>query len=199
MNTNNLFELPHIKQVIDVCLLTAITPLTIEQIALAFDNQIELSLIEKIILQLQTEYYEHGLELLRLNNGYRLRSRIEYQQYLNKIYKLKPPKYSRAIMETITIIAYRQPVTRSEIEDIRGVTLNSSILQTLIEREWIESIGYKEIPGKPELLATTNKFLEDLGISSLKELPTIPNITVNGIAHKNDLIQEFDKNKENNE
>ncbi|MCE2705642.1 MAG: SMC-Scp complex subunit ScpB [Proteobacteria bacterium] len=173
---NNNLELIRIKQVIEVCLLTANSPLSVEQIALAFEKQVEISLIEKIIFNLSQEYAEKGLELIRLSNGYRVRSKVEFQTYLNKIYQVKPPKYSQSIMETITIIAYKQPITRGEIEEIRGVTLNSSSIQTLFDREWIEVIGTKEVPGRPELLATTNKFLDDLGIISLQELPPIPTI-----------------------
>ncbi len=184
-NINDSLELTNIKQIIDVTLMTATDSLSVNQIALAFDKQIDNNLIEKIILNLAQEYTERGLELLRLNNGYRVRSRIEFQPYLNKIYQVKPPRYSRAVLETVTIIAYRQPITRSEIEEIRGVTVNGNVIQTLIERGWIEVIGNKEAPGRPELLATTNKFLDELAISSLQELPPLPNVDKNTIEVKN--------------
>lgn len=187
-NDNKEIGLEQIKQIIDVCLLTAKDPLTIKQISLAFDGQVDELLIEKIIFGLINEYSERGLELLRLGNGFRLRSRLEYQPYLDKIYQVKPPKYSRAIMETITIIAYYQPITRSEIESIRGVALNSSAIQTLLDREWIEVVGNKDVPGKPELLATTTKFLQDLGIASLKELPPLPDVDINAIESSKTLL-----------
>lgn len=173
---DDALELTNIKQIIDVTLMTATDTLSINQISLAFDKKIENSLIEKIIISLSQEYVERGLELLRLSDGYRVRSRIEFQPYLNKIYQVKPARYSRAIMETITIITYRQPITRSEIEEIRGVTLGSTVIQTLMDRGWIEVIGTKEVPGRPELLATTKKFLDELGIISLQELPPLPNV-----------------------
>ncbi|MFN8770104.1 MAG: SMC-Scp complex subunit ScpB [Neisseriaceae bacterium] len=189
MNKDGELELSRIKQIINICLLTANEPLSVEQIALAFDKQIEESLIEKIIFSLNNEYLEQGLELLRLSEGFRLRSQLEYQSYLDKVYQVKPPKYSRAVMETITIIAYRQPITRGEIESIRGVAVNSNAIQILFDREWIEVIGHKEVPGKPELLATTNKFLEDLGIASLQELPPLPKIELNELETQSMLIK----------
>ena len=194
IDTNS--ELKNIKQIVEVCLLTAEDPLNAEQIALAFDKQVDTILIEKIILALAQEYVEKGMELLRLSNGYRLRSRLEFQPYLNKIYQVKPPKYSRAIMETLTIIAYRQPITRGEIEEIRGVALNNNAMQILLERGWIEVIGTKEIPGRPELLATTEKFLDELGIISLQELPALPHVDMNESLNTLDLLKEYDRKKE---
>jgi segregation and condensation protein B len=193
MSITNLFELSHIRQIIDVCLTTATEALTIEQLALAFDNNVELSVIKTVMAQLEEEYKARGLELMCLNGAYRLRSQLEYQQYLSKVYKLKPAKYSRAVLETIAIIAYRQPITRNEIEDIRGVAVNSSIVQTLIERGWIEGVGHKEVPGKPELLATTSKFLADLGLSQLAELPALPNITQHDFPDTSNLIQPLEQ------
>lgn len=196
---NNELNLSHIKQVIDICLLTATEPLAVEQIALAFDNQLDTQLIEKIVFNLIPEYFAHGLELLRLSNGFRLRSRIEYQSYLNKVYQVKPPKYSKAVMEIITIVAYKQPITRGEIEDIRGVTTNSNVIQSLFERQWIEIVGNKEVPGRPELLATTNNFLEDLGIASLQELLPLPNINMHSLGIEGNLLEKPGQNKEQNE
>jgi len=196
VSTISLLDFARIRQVVDVCLCTATEPLSAEQLALAFDNNVAIDTIKQAITELETEYSQRGLELVCLANGYRLRSKLEYQEYLNKIYSVKPAKYSRAVMETIAIIAYRQPITRHEIEDIRGVTLSSNIIQTLIEREWIESVGHKEVPGRPELLATTNKFLEDLGLSALNELPELPNISVNDIDEPQHLIAPLQKHME---
>ena len=193
MSTNNLFELSQIRQIVDVCLITATEALSIEQLALAFDNSVEEDVIKTVVTQLKDEYSKRGLELVCLNGAYRLRSQLEYQPYLSKVYKLKPAKYSRAVIETIAIIAYRQPITRNEIEDIRGVAVNSNVIQNLIERNWIEVVGYKEVPGKPELLATSSKFLEDLGLSTLTELPTLPDITQNDITNTNSLIQPLEQ------
>lgn len=191
MNT----DISHIEQVVEVCLLTATDPINPSQLLTVFDNQIELPLLERIIFDLGQKYTNKGIELIRVATGYRFRSRLEFQPYINKLYQVKPVRYSRAIMETLAIIAYRQPVTRGEIESIRGVTVNSHALQTLLERNWIEVIGHKELPGRPELFATTNKFLEELGISSLHELPTLPDIEIQTLDKNLDLIEEHDQNK----
>ncbi len=170
MNPSNLSE---IESIIEACLLTATTTITVSQLLHIFDNQVDELLIQQAINNLQLKYSNSGIELINIVNGYRFRSPPEFQPYLNKLYQIKPPKYSRATMETLAIIAYRQPVTRGEIEDIRGVAVNTNAIQTLMERGWIEVIGYKQLPGKPELLATTNKMLQDLGLNSLEDLPKV--------------------------
>lgn len=170
MNTSNL-QLDYVVKVIEACLLTANAPITVIQLIDLFDNQIPEIEIKKIITTLIEKYTNSGIELITTTNGYRFRSRLEFQHYINKLNQIKPPKYSRSIMETLAIIAYKQPVTRGDIEEIRGVAVNSNIIQTLTDRGWIEIIGHKQIPGKPELLATTKKLLEDLGIESIENLP----------------------------
>ncbi|HRG63613.1 MAG: SMC-Scp complex subunit ScpB [Neisseriales bacterium] len=190
-------QFSHLKKVIEACLLTANDIVDLEQLATVFDNQISNSSLEKILAEIAEDYAERGIELLKIASGYRFRSKPEYQSYLNKLYQTKPARYSRAVMETLAIIAYRQPVTRGEIENIRGVTINSTIIQTLFDRGWIEVVGHKQIPGKPELLATTSKFLDDLAIQSLEELPALPNITESFQQNpEHDLIEEYDSNKE---
>jgi segregation and condensation protein B len=190
-------QFSHLKKVIEACLLTANDIVDLEQLATVFDNQISNSSLEKILAEIAEDYVERGIELLKIASGYRFRSKPEYQSYLNKLYQTKPARYSRAVMETLAIIAYRQPVTRGEIENIRGVTINSTIIQTLFDRGWIEVVGHKQIPGKPELLATTSKFLDDLAIQSLEELPALPNITESFQQNpEHDLIEEYDSNKE---
>jgi segregation and condensation protein B len=190
-------QFSHLKKVIEACLLTANDIVDLEQLATVFDNQISTSSLEKILAEIADDYAERGIELLKIASGYRFRSKPEYQSYLNKLYQTKPARYSRAVMETLAIIAYRQPVTRGEIENIRGVTINSTIIQTLFDRGWIEVVGHKQIPGKPELLATTSKFLDDLAIQSLEELPALPNITESFQQNpEHDLIEEYDSNKE---
>ncbi len=190
-------QFSHLKKVIEACLLTANDIVDLEQLATVFDNQISNSSLEKILAEIAEDYAERGIELLKIASGYRFRSKPEYQSYLNKLYQTKPARYSRAVMETLAIIAYRQPVTRGEIENIRGVTINSTIIQTLFDRGWIEVVGHKQIPGKPELLATTSKFLDDLAIQSLEELPALPNITESFQQNpEHDLIGEYDSNKE---
>ena len=172
MNTQEL-KLDYISKIIETCLLTANTPISITKLSDLFDNQIPETEITSIIQELEQKYSTSGIELISTANGYRFRSRSEFQPYINKLNSIQPPKYSRSIMETLAIIAYKQPVTRGDIEEIRGVTVNSNIIQTLTERGWIEVIGNKQIPGKPELLATTTKLLEDLGIDSIERLVTI--------------------------
>lgn len=190
-------QFSHLKKVVEACLLTANDIVDLEQLATVFDNQISNSSLEKILAEIADDYAERGIELLKIASGYRFRSKPEYQSYLNKLYQTKPARYSRAVMETLAIIAYRQPVTRGEIENIRGVTINSTIIQTLFDRGWIEVVGHKQIPGKPELLATTSKFLDDLAIRSLEELPPLPNITESFQQNsEQDLIEEYDSNKE---
>ena len=182
-------DLKHIRQVVEVCLFTAAEPINIEQLIEIFDGQINSTLIKNIICDLEEKYADSGLELVSLANGYRFRSRLEFQPYLNKLYHIKPPRYSRTTMETLAIIAYRQPVTRGEIEDIRGVAANSHTIQTLLERGWIEVIGQKQVPGKPDLLATTTKFLDDLNIKSLQELPALDVRDPTDFANSQDLFE----------
>lgn len=189
----------YIKQVIEACLLTANDIIDLEQITSIFDGQVSSEVIIEIIEEIKNDYSDRGIELIRVASGYRFRSRPEFQSYLNKLYQTKPARYSRAVMETLSIIAYRQPVTRGEIENIRGVAINSNIVQTLFDRGWIEVVGHKQLPGRPELLATTNKFLDDLGLSSLEELPPLPNIEDTLSTQKeHDLIEEYDSQKELN-
>lgn len=187
--------LEYISKVIETCLLTATSPITSSQLSNVFDNKITQSEIERLLFEIGQKYSVTGIELICVASGYRFRSRLEFQPYLNKLHTIRPPKYSRSIMETLAIIAYKQPVTRGDIEEIRGVTVNSTIIQTLNERGWIEVIGYKQVPGRPELLATTTKLLEDLGIASLEELPPLLTEAPEKVSD-NDLIEEYDALKE---
>lgn len=192
-------QLSHIKNVIEACLLSASDIIDHEQLAAVFDHQISHERIRLIIDEISTDYNQRGIELLKVASGYRFRSKPEYQSYLNKLYATKPARYSRAVMETLAIIAYRQPVTRGEIENLRGVAVNSLIIQTLFERGWIEVIGHKQLPGRPELLATTHKFLDDLGVQNLDELPPLPNLQESLIRNQDhDLIEEYDHQKDKN-
>ena len=191
-------QLNHIKKVVEACLLTANDIIDHEQLTQVFDNQISSDTISLVIDEIKADYNERGIELIKVASGYRFRSRPKYQSYLNKLYQTKPARYSRAVMETLAIIAYRQPVTRGEIENIRGVAINSNIIQALFDRGWIEVVGHKQLPGKPELLATTAKFLDDLAIQSLEELPPLPNIEESFHTKEQDLIEEYDSQKELN-
>lgn len=189
-------EFSHIRQVIEACLLTANDIIDLTQLSEIFDQKIPDATLLEIINEISNDYNNRGIELIKVASGFRFRSRPEFQSYLNKLYQTKPARYSRAVMETLAIIAYRQPVTRGEIENIRGVAINSNIIQTLFDRGWIEVVGHKQLPGKPELLATTNKFLDDLGLTALEELPPLPNIE-DSFSHnkEQDLIEEYDSQK----
>jgi segregation and condensation protein B len=192
-------QLSHIKNVIEACLLSASDIIDHEQLAAVFDHQISRERIGLIIDEISADYNARGIELLKVASGYRFRSKPEYQSYLNKLYATKPARYSRAVMETLAIIAYRQPVTRGEIENLRGVAVNSLIIQTLFERGWIEVIGHKQLPGRPELLATTHRFLDDLGVQALDELPPLPNLQESLMRNQDhDLIEEYDHQKDKN-
>ena len=183
-------QLDYVKKVIEACLLTATTIISVKQLANIFDNKITEPVIDRIVFEIQQKYLDSGIELIFAASGYRFRSRIEFQPFLNKLYDIKPLKYSKSIMEILAIIAYKQPVTRGDIEEIRGVAVNSNVIQILSDRGWIETIGHKQVPGKPELLATTNKLLEDLGIPSLQDLPQQPETEM--LSH-DDLIEEYQK------
>jgi segregation and condensation protein B len=141
--------------------------------AVLFDDELSLDTIKKLLADLQLEWTGRGVELVRVASGWRFQSRPELRPYLDRLHPEKPPRYSRATMETLAIIAYRQPVTRGDMEDIRGVTINSLIIKQLEDRGWIEVIGHRETVGRPALFATTRQFLDDLGIASLDQLPPL--------------------------
>ncbi|MEJ2094732.1 MAG: SMC-Scp complex subunit ScpB, partial [Gammaproteobacteria bacterium] len=154
-------------------------------------EEIEREEIMAAIQELQDDYQSRGIELTKVANGYRIQSRAEYADWVNRLFDEKPPRYSRALLETLAIIAYRQPLTRAEIEDIRGVSVSSNIIKTLQEREWIRVVGHKDLPGKPELLATTKEFLDYFNLKTLSELPTLAEIKeLNQLNH--DLFASLD-------
>jgi segregation and condensation protein B len=136
-----------------------------------FNDELGADTIKQLLQELQQEWAQRGVELLCVATGWRFQSRPEMREYLDRLHPEKPPKYSRATLETLAIIAYRQPVTRGDMEDIRGVTINSLLLKQLEDRGWIEVIGHREAPGRPALYATTKQFLDDLGLASLDQLP----------------------------
>ena len=138
-----------------------------------FDDELSPDTVRVLLDELCRDWDGKGVELVCLATGWRFQSRPEMRQFLDRLHPEKPPKYSRAVMETLAIIAYRQPVTRGDIEDIRGVTVNSQIIKQLEDRGWVDAIGYREAPGRPALLATTKQFLDDLGLASLEQLPLL--------------------------
>lgn len=162
-----------IRKVLETALLVADAPLPLSELRKLFGDEVAGESLILHLADMQEQWEERGVELVRLASGWRFRARPEMQPYLNRLAPQKPPRYSRAVMETLAIIAYKQPVTRGEIEEIRGVSVASQIVQTLRERGWVEVVGHKEVPGRPELLATSKQFLDDLGLHSLRELPPL--------------------------
>ena len=160
----------------EAALLTTPEPLSLAELKKLSDAPVENRLVEELLEQLAQEYSGSGVELNRVANGWRFRARPEMQPYLDRLNPQKPPRYSRAVMETLAIIAYRQPVTRGDIEEIRGVAVSAQILKTLEVRGWIEAIGTRDAPGRPELFATTKQLLDDLNLRSLQELPSLEEI-----------------------
>ena len=148
----------------------ALTPAELRRV---FDDEIGSDVLRVLLDELRLEWQDRPLELVQVASGWRFRTRAEYLPYLDKLNPEKPPKYSRAVLETLAIIAYRQPVTRGDIEDIRGVTVASQIIKVLEERGWVDVVGHRDTPGRPALLATTKKFLDDLGLRSVTELPPL--------------------------
>src|SRR6187551_1234648 len=164
---------PEAKRILEAALLAAQEPLSASELKRLFDGELGVDAIRKLLAEVAQDWQGRAVELVSLSSGWRFQTRAELQPYLDKLFPEKAPRYSRAVMETLAIIAYRQPVTRGDIEDIRGVTVSSQIVKQLEERGWIEAIGYREAPGRPALYATTRQFLDDLGLSSLEQLPTI--------------------------
>jgi len=165
-----------IKQVLETVLLAASEPLPVGAMKNLFDHPLGTDVLRKVLEELRQDWRGRGVELVDVASGWRFQTRPGYQKYLDRLNPEKPPRYSRAALETLAIIAYRQPVTRGDIEDIRGVVVSSQILKTLEERGWIETIGHREVPGRPTLYVTTRLFLDDLGLRALEELPLLPEI-----------------------
>jgi segregation and condensation protein B len=161
------------KIVLETALLTAQQPLSIEQLRRLFTDEIDDDTIRVLLEELRSDWSGRGVELVVLATGWRFQSTLAMRPILDRLNPEKPPKYSRAVLETLAIIAYRQPVTRGDIEETRGVTASAPVIKTLEERGWIETIGHREAPGRPGLLATTRAFLDDFGLRSLQELPPI--------------------------
>lgn len=161
------------KRVLETALICAPQPATLRELRSLFDDVLGSDTIKDLLLDLQKDWALKGVELVQVASGWRFQSRPEMRVYLDKLHPEKPPKYTRATLETLAIIAYRQPVTRGDIEDIRGVTVNSLIIKQLEDRGWIEVIGHRETVGRPALFATTRQFLDDLGLQSLDQLPML--------------------------
>ena len=169
-------DVAKLRKILEAALLTAQEPLLLAELKKLSDVPIETHFVEELLEQLAQEYQGRGVELNQVANGWRFRARPEMQSYLDRLNPQKPPRYSRAVMETLAIIAYRQPVTRGDIEEIRGVAVSSQILKTLEARGWIDVVGTRDTPGKPSLYATTGQLLDDLNLRTLQELPPLEEI-----------------------
>lgn len=161
------------KRVLETSLLCAQQPLSVRDMRALLDDAVSADSIKLILSDLQLEWSLRGIELVVLASGWRFQSRPEMRQFLDRLHPEKPPRYARATLETLAIIAYRQPVTRGDIEDIRGVTVNSLTIKQLEDRGWVEAIGHRDTVGRPALLATTRQFLDDFGLESLDQLPLL--------------------------
>jgi segregation and condensation protein B len=163
------------KRILETALICATQPLSMNDMRTLFADQLGSDTVSSLLASLQLDWTQRGVELVQVASGWRFQSRPELREYLDRLHPEKPPKYSRAAMETLAIIAYRQPVTRGDMEDIRGVTINSLVIKQLEDRGWVEVIGHRETVGRPALYATTRQFLDDLGLASLDQLPTLEN------------------------
>jgi segregation and condensation protein B len=161
------------KRVLETALICSQQPLPLREMRVLFNDELGADTIKALLADLQNDWAQRGVELVHVASGWRFQSRPQMREYLDRLHPEKPPKYTRAVLETLAIIAYRQPVTRGDMEDIRGVTINALILKQLEDRGWVEVIGHREAPGRPALFATTRQFLDDLGLESLDQLPVL--------------------------
>lgn len=192
-----------LKDVIEVALLTSHKPLSVDDLQKLFTEKIDRSTIRMLIDELKVEWNEKTLNLIEVASGYRFEAKTEYVESLMRMNPDRAPKYSRAVLEVLAIIAYRQPVTRGDIESIRGVALNPNAIRQLTEREWIDIVGIKETPGRPALYGTTKHFLNDFGLKSLAELPDVEKfeeqLNLDLIQREKNLIAEDIKNNDDME
>jgi segregation and condensation protein B len=176
------------KEIIEAAILAADGPLSIQQLGEIFEERSVPNLeIKQALAEIQKSCEGRGFELRKVASGYRFQIRVEYSDWVSRLWKEKTPRYSRALLETLALIAYRQPITRGDIEDVRGVSVSSNIIRTLIERDWIKIVGYREVPGRPALYATTKAFLDYFNLERLDQLPTLQEIKE--LAVKNELSE----------
>ena len=164
------------RTVLETALLTAPEPMSVNELRRLFDDDLGAETVRRLLDDIRDRWSERGVELINVASGWRFRAKPEMQSFLDRLSPQKPPKYSRAVLETLAIIAYRQPVTRGDIEEVRGVTVSTTIVKALESRGWIEVIGHREVPGRPALYATTRQFLDDLGLRSVEELPPLEDL-----------------------
>jgi len=178
------------KRVLETALICAQQPLPLREMRALFADELGADTVRALLDELIGDWQGRGVELVALASGWRFQSRPEMRQYLDRLNPEKPPKYSRAVMETLAIVAYRQPVTRGDIEEIRGVTVGGPIIKQLEDRGWIEGIGYREVPGRPTLYATTRHLLDDLGLASLEQLPTLEGMGASSASPQSGLQEQ---------
>lgn len=181
-----------LKNVIEALLLSSHEPLALDKLMEVFDEWQRPSKeqIQKVLNCLTQDYTTRSFELIQVATGYTLQTRKEYGAWVARLQIEKPAKYSRALLETLAIIAYKQPVTRADIEELRGVSVNSNSIKTLLEREWIRIAGYKDVPGKPAVYTTTREFLNYFNLKNLSELPSLPELLENLVPHHEECINE---------
>ena len=182
-----------LKETIEVALLTSSRPLSIDDIQKLFEEKVERSTLRMLIDEIKNDWQEKTMDLVQVASGYRFEAKSSFCENLTRLNPDRLVKYSRAVLEVLAIIAYRQPVTRGDIEKIRGVSLNPNSIRQLLEREWIEIVGYKEVPGRPALYGTTKFFLDDFSLTSLSQLPDI-----NTLTSDDDLMGEQELSSEGN-
>jgi len=170
------FDPGHMKTVVEAVLLVSPEPLPFSELKKLFDEEPSSDTLRRVLEDLRRDWQGRGVELTHVASGWRFRARPEMQKFIDRISPQKPPRYSRAVLETLAIIAYRQPCTRGDIEEIRGVVVSPGIIKALEARGWIDIVGHKEVPGRPELFATTRAFLDDINLSSLEELPPLDDL-----------------------
>lgn len=181
-----------IKNIIEAALMAAGQPLSIDRLLTLFvdDQQPSRDDIKDALKTLEEECADRGVELKRVSSGYRYQARQDYAEWVGRLWEERPPRYSRALLETLSLIAYRQPITRGDIEDVRGVTVSSNIIKTLLERDWIKVVGHRDVPGRPAMYATTKQFLDYFNLKSLSELPTLAEIRdIDAINAELDLVE----------
>lgn len=194
MNATSI-DAGHVKTVLETALLVSQEPLPLSELKKLFDEEPSNDALRRALEELKKDWQGRGVELSQVASGWRFRARPEYQRLIDRLNPPKAPRYSRAVLETLAIIAYRQPVTRGDIEEIRGVVVSANIIRALEARGWVEIVGHKEVPGRPELLATTRTFLDDLNLASLQDLPALDDLdslvdTVNAKMGQGPAAQE---------
>jgi segregation and condensation protein B len=191
MNLQPNENLDDLSVVLEAALLSAHEPLSVNELKRMFDQELAADVLRRALEDLRQNWHGRGIELVQVADGWRFQTRASIQPWIARLKNEKPPRYSRAVLETLAIIAYRQPVTRGDIEEIRGVSVNPHIIKTLEERGWIEPVGHRDVPGKPALFGTTSHFLSDLGLRTLSELPPLEELGTLVTPEETALIPEL--------